>query len=111
MAEIDWQGFASIVSARLRRDGLSIRAAVARWPETNVALWSRAARGRQPLSAENFLLLCRILRVSPWRFWSVHAGTQPAGSPKRTTLRAIRKRMQKQSVSVCAKRETLEPRA
>lgn len=106
MAEIDWHGFAGIVSARLRRDGLSIRAAVARWPETNVALWSRAARGRQPLSAENYLLLCRILRVSPWRFWRVERAMKPAPEPRRTTLRDIRKRLQKQSVSVCGKRET-----
>ena len=107
MAEIDWRGFGEAVSRKLDGERLSVRGAVARWPETNTALWSRARRGQQPLSAENFLLVCRLLDISPWRPW---CGTpRPRRSkPMRTALRDILKDMRKQSVTASVSRVTRE---
>lgn len=107
MAEIDWRGFADAVTARLDRDGLSVRGAVARWPETNTALWSRARRGQQPLSAENYLLVCRLLDISPWRHW--RDALRPARrKPSRHSIRGILKSMRKQAVTVHVSHETAE---
>lgn len=105
MAEIDWRGLGDAVSRRLEAEQLSVRAAVARWPETNTALWSRARRGQQPLSAENYLLICRILDVSPWRFWR-DAPRPPRRKAPRYSIRAILKSMRKQAVTVPVSRET-----
>lgn len=105
MAEIDWRGFADAVTARLDGEQLSVRGAVARWPETNIALWSRARRGQQPLSAENYLLVCRLLDIGPWKFW--RGNPRPARrKPARAALRSILKSMRKQAVTAQASRET-----
>jgi len=104
MADIDWRGFAAAVSDRLDRERLSVRGAVARWPETNVALWSRARRGQQPLSAENYLLVCRVLDIQPWRFW--RATPKPARrKTPRAEIRSILKSMRKQAVTARVSRE------
>lgn len=105
MAEIDWRRFGDAVTARLDREQLSVRGAVARWPETNVALWSRARRGQQPLSAENYLAVCRLLGISPWRHW--RGDPRPAKQkPTRAALRGILKSLRKQAVTATVSRET-----
>jgi hypothetical protein len=104
MAEIDWRGFADAVSDRLDRERFSVRGAVARWPETNVTLWSRARRGQQPLSAENYLLVCRVLDIQPWRFWRAEP-RPPRRKVPRIAIRAILKNMRKQAVAAPVSRE------
>lgn len=105
MAEIDWRGFGAAVTARLDAEQLSVRGAVARWPETNIALWSRARRGQQSLSAENYLAVCRLLGISPWRHWRGEA--RPAKQkPTRAVLRGILKSLRKQAVTAAVSRET-----
>lgn len=104
MAEIDWRGFADVVADRLDREQLSVRAAVARWPATNIALWSRARRGQQPLSAENYLLVCRVLEIQPWRFWR-DTPRPPRRKRPRAAIRSILKSMRKQAVTAAVSRE------
>lgn len=105
MAEIDWRGFADAVTARLDHEQLSVRGAVARWPGTNIALWSRARRGQQPLSAENYLLVCRLLDISPWRHWRADP-RPPKRKPAKGALRVILKSLRKQAVTAAVSRET-----
>lgn len=95
MARLDWPAFGRAVTGRLDAAGLSVRGAVARWPETNIALWSRARSGRKPLSVENFLLVCHLLRLSPRAFWS-----------RDKRRRVTRKMLAKQAVTVGVRRET-----
>lgn len=95
MAEIDHAAFAATVSAELARRRLSFGLAVLKWPATNKAMWSRATRG-QTLSAGNYLLVCRLLRISPWRFWR-------DGKARRVTMKTI----VKQAVTAAATRETV----
>lgn len=100
-AEFDWIGFGAEVGVRLALAGLSTRQAVARWPDTNVTLWSRARSGNKPLSVPNFLLVCRCLRIPPTRHWSAR-GFAPA--------RGRRKKAQEnQGVSVPVSRGTGVP--
>lgn len=94
MAEIDHAAFALTVRSSLARRGLSYSDAVDLWPATNRAMWSRAANGK-PLSAGNFLLVCRVLRLSPWRFWQ-------GDKVRRVTMKTI----VKQAVTASATRET-----
>lgn len=104
MAEIDWTGFSADVRQAL--DGLSIHAAVAKWPGTNAALWSRAKRGRQPLSAENYLQLCRLLSLDPWARWSAIPKPKRLRRRKARTLADIVRNQQIQPVTVSVSRGT-----
>lgn len=105
MAEIDWRGLADAVSRKLDDEQLSVRGAVARWPETNIALWSRARRGQQPLSAENYLLVCAVLDISPWKFWRDAPRPRRQPSP-RAAIKRILKSMRKQAVTAPVSRGT-----
>lgn len=104
MAEIDWSGFASDVRAAL--GDMPINAAVARWPGTNKTLWSRARRGLQPLSAENYLAVCRLLGLDPWRRYSDAAKPKRVRRSRPRSLRDIAKNLQNQTVSVTVSRGT-----
>lgn len=103
MAEIDWPAFARRVDGECTRRGLSVRGAVAAFPGTNAALWSRARRGRQPLSAENYLLVCQLLALDPWRFFA--ATPKPPRRAAGGSLRAILKSLKKQTVTAGVSRE------
>ena len=94
MAEIDLPRFGMAVKVALSRKGLSYGDAVARWPETNKALWSRAVNGKA-LSAGNYLLVCRYLNLRAWAFVRVETGP-------RLTMKSIAK----QAVTAADKRET-----
>ena len=85
------------------RLALSVRGAVAAFPGTNIALWSRARRGRQPLSAENYLLVCRLLSLDPYRFFL--AAPKPPRRKAGRSLRDILKAMKKQAVTARVSRE------
>lgn len=77
MADIDRDAFARAVARRLAQAGLSYRKAVARWPALNAGMLSRACCAR-PLSAGNYLLVCRVLELTPIvSSWSLRAGAQP----------------------------------
>ena len=67
MASYDRTAFAYHVAAQLRRLGLSGEAAAHDWPETNAALWSRVKNGHE-ISVGNFLLVCKLLRLPPFRY-------------------------------------------
>lgn len=94
MADIDRAAFAFAVAERLAAKRLSYSLAVARWPSTNKALWSRVNAGK-PLSAGNYLLVCKLLNLSPWRFWH-------PDKAKRVTMKTI----VKQAVTAGVARET-----
>lgn len=101
MAEIDWNGFGSDVTAAL--GSMSIDAAVRKWPATHKALWSRARRGLQPLSAENYLLVCSLLGLDPWRRFSDRPKPRRARRRKALSLGDI---VRNQAVTVGVSRVT-----
>jgi hypothetical protein len=103
MAELDLARFADAVEAGL--DGLSVRQAVAKWPETNVALWSRARRGRQPLSAANFLLVCAALDLDPFAFVKPEKVVRGCRRAPRLSLRGIVETLRNQTVTARVSRE------
>lgn len=94
MAEIDRDAFAVTVIEALEQRGLSYRAAVAQWPQLNVAMLSRAC-SRQPVSAANMLAICKVLGLDPMAFLI-------EGKRQRHTLKSI----VKQAVTASASRET-----
>lgn len=98
MADIDRDRFAHAIADALDAAGLSLRGAVAEWPDLNPAMLSRAIN-RQPLSAGNFLMLCRVFGLDPFRFLITE-------KRRRVTLRDIRKALADQTVTELAKRET-----
>ena len=100
MAEIDWTAFAGAVEERLAKRRLSFDRAVRKWPALNKAMLSRAVN-EMPLSAGNFLLLCRLLRVSPYRFLILE-------KRRRLRLSDIAERAKNQAVTVELSRETGE---
>jgi hypothetical protein len=67
MAELDLARFAGDLAEQLRACGISYSQAVERWPETDRAMLSRAIN-RKPLSAANFLLLCRKSGLDPFDY-------------------------------------------
>lgn len=67
MAEIDRVRFAMHFSSRLTSLGYSLSRAAEKWPETDRAMLSRAINGKT-LSAGNFLLLCEMAGLDPYRF-------------------------------------------
>lgn len=67
MASIDKAAFAYAVAGRLERLGLSARKAAEAFPETDAALWSRIRNGKTILPG-NYMLVCRLLKLSPWKF-------------------------------------------
>ncbi len=103
MADLDLRRFAAAVERGLA--GTSVRQAVARWPETNVALWSRARRGQQPLSAGNYLLVCRLLDLDPFAFLIEAKRVRPAPKPRALTLRGILNSLRDQAVTARVSRE------
>lgn len=105
MAEIDWPAFAGAVRTGLAREGLSMRRAVARWPGTSVALWSRAASASRPVSAANYLLVCRLLGLDPFAFWRAGGSERPDRRAAARTIGQILKTMKKQGVSPRVSRE------
>lgn len=69
MAKLDFDAFGHAFQQRLTEIGYSLRVAEQKWPTTNRAMLSRAINGKR-LSAENYLLLCRLAGIDPYRFWS-----------------------------------------
>lgn len=67
MAELDLARFADALAERLRGSGWSYSQALEQWPETDRAMLSRAIN-RKPLSAANFLLLCRKSGLDPFDY-------------------------------------------
>lgn len=100
MANIDHAAFAEAVCIELRRQGLSFALAVEKWPELDKAMLSRAC-SEKALSAGNFLLVCKLIRLDPYRFLK-------RGKRRRVRLRDIVKRLQEQTVTQADKRETGE---
>jgi hypothetical protein len=70
MAEIDRALFAVDVRHALEKRDLSYRHAVLAWPVLNVAMLSRAC-SEQVLSAGNFLALCQVFELDPFRYLAV----------------------------------------
>ncbi|WP_166163156.1 hypothetical protein [Chelativorans oligotrophicus] len=99
MAEIDHAAFAAAVAERLARRKLSFERAVAKWPDLNKAMLSRAVN-EMPLSAGNFLLLCKVLRMSPYSFLILD-------KRRRLRLGDIAERLKNQAVTVDLPRETV----
>lgn len=98
MAEIDWPKFAAAARVALKKRDVSYDGLVAVFPDLNKGLLSRACNG-MPLSAGNFLRLCRVLWLKPDRFLIVV-------KRRRVTLKDILKHQQKQAVTVPVNRET-----
>jgi len=94
MADIDLAAFAQAVAGRLALERLSYGVAVTKWPSTNKAMWSRVHR-LIPLTAGNFVLVCKLLELSPVDFLR-----------EEKTRRVTRKTIVKQAVTVVATRET-----
>lgn len=67
MAEIERKLFAAALTARLRELGYSYGKAVEMWPALNRAMLSRACNGME-LSAANYLLVCEMAGLDPYRF-------------------------------------------
>lgn len=95
MAEIDRLTFAVAVASALGEAGLSYTQAVALSPELDKAMLSRAVNGKA-LSAANYLVLCRALRLDPWNF--------VVSKGRRLTMKSL----VKQAVTAGASRETRE---
>lgn len=93
MAELDTSAFADDVAAKLQQRGLSYHAAVAKWPELNVAMLSRAC-SEKTVSAANLLILCRYLGLDPFRYLIVK-------KQRRFTMKAVLN----QAVTVAVSRE------
>jgi hypothetical protein len=67
MAEIERKKFAAALTDRLRELGYSYGKAVEMWPALNRAMLSRACNGME-LSAANYLLVCEMAGLDPYRF-------------------------------------------
>lgn len=91
MAEIDRDAFAAAVHEALGSRGLSYRAAVAEWPQLNIAMLSRAC-SCQTISAANMLAVCKALRLDPFEFLL-------EGKRRRTTVKTILQQAVTASVS------------
>lgn len=81
MAELDLSRFADALADRLRTCGYSYSQAVEHWPDADRTMLSRAINGK-PLSAGNFLLLCRMAGLDPFDFLI-------GGKRRRVTLKSI----------------------
>lgn len=97
-AEIDWRNFAAAVRLRLDLYGLSYGGAVAKWPDLNKGLLSRACNGKV-LSAGNYVLVCQLMQFEAGRFLTFD-------DKPRVTLRAITESLQNQPVTAAVARET-----
>lgn len=94
MADIAFDQFAQAFHRRLDEIGYSLRRAEQMWPQTDRAMLSRAVNGKT-LSAGNYLLLCELAGLDPYRFVT--------RSPRRiVTMKSIAKHM----VTPPVKRET-----
>lgn len=69
MAEIERKQFAAALTDRLLALGYSYSKAVEMWPALNRAMLSRACNGME-LSAANYLLVCEMAGLDPYRFLS-----------------------------------------
>ncbi|MER2535503.1 MAG: hypothetical protein ABTQ31_10120 [Rhizobiaceae bacterium] len=69
MAKLDFAAFGDALQQRLDEIGYSLRRAEQKWPETNRATLSHAINGKR-LSPENYLLLCELAGLDPYRFLS-----------------------------------------
>ncbi|WP_265518947.1 hypothetical protein [Nitratireductor luteus] len=98
MADIDRAAFAEAIMRVLDRAGLSFGKAVETWPELDKAMLSRAC-SEKPLSAANFLLVCKVMGLDPFAYL-IH------DKQRRVRLRDIAKRLSEQSVTPVVKRET-----
>lgn len=94
MAEVDRQAFARAFRDRLAEIGYSLRRAEAQWPETDLAMLSRASNGIT-ISAGNYLLLCQMAGLDPYAYLD--------RSPRR---RVTMKSILNQAVTPPVKRET-----
>ena len=101
MAELDLARFAGALADRLRACGYSYSQAVEQWPETDRAMLSRAIN-RKPLSAANFLLLCRKAGLDPFDFLV-------AGKRRHVTLKSILDQAVTGGVSREAERAAIRP--
>lgn len=97
MADIDRAGFAEALVQRLKQIGYSLHRAAERWPQTDMAMLSRATRGVS-ISAGNYLLLCEMAGLDPYAFLD-------RAPHRRVTLKSI----VKQPVTAGASRETGDP--
>lgn len=97
MADIDRASFAEALGLRLRQIGYSLHRAADQWPQTDMAMLSRATRGVS-ISAGNFLLLCELAGLDPYLFLD----REPH---RRVTLKSVLR----QAVTAPASRETGEP--
>lgn len=100
MADIDRALFAESFAAALKAVGLTQGAAARAWPAANAAMISRALN-RKALEAGNFLLLCSLAGLDPFNFLIIV-------KQRRTTRKAIVKRMRDQTLTEGDKRETQE---
>lgn len=97
MAEIDFARFGDAFEHRLEQLGYSYTDAERKWPSTDRAMLSRACAGKT-LSAGNYLLLCQMAGLDPYRFM------QPMKRPRFT-----RKAILEQAVTRGVARETGGP--
>lgn len=85
MADIDRIRFGDDLQKRLDEIGYSLRRAEQQWPETDRAMLSRAVNGK-PLAAGNYLLLCQMAGLDPYRYLK----REPQ---RRVTMKSIVKHM------------------
>jgi hypothetical protein len=94
MADIDRGRFAEAFRHRLEQIGYSLHQAARQWPQADMAMLSRAARG-VTISAGNYLLLCELAGLDPYAFLD-------RDPRRRVTVKSILR----QAVTAGASRET-----